>query len=133
MNAMTSVETKTIKSFSTLRSLANRSIKFVQTRLNCTILCHDALHCSSLHCTTLHGTTLHCTCSKAAVIAVSAMAATSIFILLIGAFRALAASCRGLRKDPARGEKDGKSSCRVLLEVLLACDGMGREEKRWEE
>jgi hypothetical protein len=79
------------------------------------MLCHYMLHS-----VVLQHTALHHTCIRAAVIAVSAKAATSILILFKGALKALAASCKGLRNEPARGEKEGKSSCSVLLEVLLA-------------
>ena len=60
------------------------------------------------------------TCIRAAVMAVSANAEISVFILLSGLAIPLATSCMGLRKEAAKGEKEGKSSCSVLLDVLLS-------------
>ena len=57
---------------------------------------------------------------RAAVMAVSANADNSVLIFLSGLASPLATSWIGLRREAAKGENEGKSSCKVLLDVLLS-------------
>ena len=86
-----------------------------------TTLHYTTLPYPTLPYPTLPYPTRFLTCRRAAVMAVSASAMTSIFILLSGCWTFLTASCNGCSTDRIRGEKEGKSSCSVLLDASLPC------------